>query len=95
LYRGLDDTEGTNILDTELIDEIHGCSDLLAWFGYVPSFHDAEVLSLDLIRQGAKGHLRVHRFQALRKDDKISFDKKKREEAVKMSGSGGAENADK
>ena len=29
-----------------------GASDLVAWFGYWPSFHDAEVLSIHLNRSG-------------------------------------------
>ena len=31
---------------------ISGASDLVAWFGYWPSFHDAEVLSIHLNRSG-------------------------------------------
>lgn len=38
---------------------VPGGSDLLAWFGQVPSFHDAEILSLYLCRRG-QSTLRVH-----------------------------------
>jgi immunity protein 50 of polymorphic toxin system len=31
---------------------VPGTSDLVAWFGYWPSFHDAEVLSIHLNRSG-------------------------------------------
>lgn len=33
-------------------ESIHGGSDLLKWFGRVPSFHDAEILSLALDHAG-------------------------------------------
>ena len=39
--------------------EVPGGADLLRWFGRVPSFHDAEVLSLDLRRRGQSA-LRLH-----------------------------------
>jgi hypothetical protein len=32
--------------------EIPGAADVLAWFGYWPTFHDAEVLSIALNRSG-------------------------------------------
>ena len=38
---------------------IHGGSDLIAWFGYVPDFHDAEIVELSLHRR-APSILRVH-----------------------------------
>ena len=34
------------------IAQIPGASDLLSWFGYWPTFHDAEVVSIHLNRSG-------------------------------------------
>jgi hypothetical protein len=42
-----------------IYDEVPGGPELLRWFGRVPSFHDAEIISLDLRRSG-KSFLRVH-----------------------------------
>ena len=39
--------------------EVPGGVDLLRWFGRVPSFHDAEILDLNLRRRG-KSTLRLH-----------------------------------
>jgi hypothetical protein len=33
-------------------EDVLGASDLVSWFGYWPSFHDAEVLSIHLNRSG-------------------------------------------
>ena len=33
-------------------EQIPGSADLIAWFGFWPSFHDAEVLSIHLNRRG-------------------------------------------
>ncbi len=35
-----------------IYDQIPGGQALLDWFGYVPSFHDAEIVGLDLRRTG-------------------------------------------
>lgn len=43
--------------------EVPGGPELLRWFGEVPSFHDAEIISLDLRRWG-QSTLRVHGFVA-------------------------------
>jgi hypothetical protein len=45
-----------------LTSEIPGASDLIAWFGYWPSFHDAEVTSIELSRSGAS-HVAIHAFE--------------------------------
>jgi hypothetical protein len=34
----------------EIIDEVPGTAEFIKWFGYWPSFHDAEVLDLKLCR---------------------------------------------
>lgn len=47
-------TNPSNIYHT-----VQGGSDLLTWFGQVPSFHDAEILSLHLCRKG-QSILRLH-----------------------------------
>jgi hypothetical protein len=39
--------------------DVTGGDELLAWFGEVPSFHDAEILSLSLQRTGAS-ELKIH-----------------------------------
>lgn len=39
--------------------EVPGGAELLRWFGGVPNFHDAEILSLDLCRKG-QSTLRLH-----------------------------------
>jgi len=42
-----------------IYDEVPGGAELVRWFGRVPSFHDAEIISLDLRRSG-KSFLRIH-----------------------------------
>jgi hypothetical protein len=42
-----------------IYNEVPGGPELLSWFGRVPSFHDAEIINLDLRRSG-KSFLRVH-----------------------------------
>lgn len=42
--------------------QLPGLEDLVAWFGYFPTFHDAEVLSVSLDRTGAS-RIAVHTFQ--------------------------------
>jgi hypothetical protein len=46
----------------EVTDEVPGTAELIKWFGYWPSFHDAEVLDLKLDRTGGST-LRVHTFE--------------------------------
>jgi immunity protein 50 of polymorphic toxin system len=46
----------------ELVHSILGAQQLFDWFGYWPSFHDAEVLSIELNRTGTS-KLRVHTFR--------------------------------
>lgn len=42
-----------------IYDTIPGGPALLAWFGEVPTFHDAEIISLSLNRQG-RSELKIH-----------------------------------
>ncbi len=46
----------------EVIDEVPGTSELVKWFGYWPSFHDAEVLDFKLRRTGSSA-VRVHTWE--------------------------------
>jgi hypothetical protein len=45
--------------DTPIYDSVPGGAALLRWFGEVPTFHDAEILSLRLRRKG-HSELRLH-----------------------------------
>jgi hypothetical protein len=45
--------------ETAIYDAVSGGADLVRWFGQVPSFHDAEILSLHLRRKG-QSVLRLH-----------------------------------
>jgi Immunity protein 50 len=45
--------------DTNIYDAVPGGEALVKWFGRVPTFHDAEILSLDLRRKG-RSALRLH-----------------------------------
>ena len=49
----------TNEKDTAIYDAVPGGAKLVRWFGRVPSFHDAEILSLCLRRKGLS-ILRLH-----------------------------------
>ena len=52
------------------IGEIEGAAELEEWFGYWPSFHDAEIVSLHLNRRGSSS-LRVHTWEMTKEiDDK-------------------------
>lgn len=51
-------------MSAAIVGGIPGGPELLQWFaGRMPSFHDAEVLSLALDRDAASAILRVHAFQ--------------------------------
>jgi hypothetical protein len=45
--------------ERSIYDSVPGGADLVRWFGEVPSFHDAEILGLDLRREG-QSFLRLH-----------------------------------
>ena len=51
-----------------LYAEIPGGSDLIAWFGHVPSFHDAEIVQLSLHRR-APSILSIHAWNMTREVD--------------------------
>lgn len=54
------------------ISEIDGVAELQEWFGYWPSFHDAEVLGLHLNRKGSSS-LRVHTWEMTKEIDEKGY----------------------
>jgi hypothetical protein len=54
------------------IKDIHGASELRDWFGYWPSFHDAEVISLHLNRTGSSS-LRVYTWEMTKEVDEKGY----------------------
>lgn len=54
------------------IKEIPGAAELHAWFGYWPSFHDAEITSLHLHRKGPSS-LRVHTWETTKEVDEKGY----------------------
>jgi hypothetical protein len=46
-------------MEEQIYDAVVGGTELVQWFGRVPSFHDAEILSLCLHRRG-ESFLRLH-----------------------------------
>jgi hypothetical protein len=70
LYARLQAESGTGVesplqvTNAELLREVPGGPELLAWFGErVPSFHDAEVLTLALDREGPCCTIRIYTFE--------------------------------
>jgi immunity protein 50 of polymorphic toxin system len=58
-----------------LADELHaivGARELHEWFGYWPTFHDAEILSLHLNRHGTSSLL-IHTWEMTKKVDERGF----------------------
>lgn len=54
----------TGGIDHDLLKEIPGGLDLIAWFdGHVPSFHDAEIVELVLDRIESRCRLKIHVFR--------------------------------
>lgn len=60
-------------MDSALLNRVPGGSDLIAWFGYAPRFHDAEVLSLALDREGPTCTLRIHVFEMTSEVDERGY----------------------
>jgi len=54
------------------ISEIHGAAELQEWFGYWPSFHDAEIVGLHLNRKGSSS-LRVHTWEMTKEIDEKGY----------------------
>lgn len=53
-------------------DAVRGAAELNAWFGYWPTFHDAEVLSVALERNAAS-RLRVHTWHMTNQVDERGY----------------------
>ena len=49
-----------------------GAAELIKWFGYWPSFHDAEVTSIELVRSGSS-RVSVHAWEITREVDTEDF----------------------
>jgi Immunity protein 50 len=56
----------------EMPEGVGGAAELEAWFGYWPTFHDAEVLSVALERKGAS-RLRVHSWHMTNQVDERGY----------------------
>lgn len=56
----------------EVTGEVIGASELMKWFGYWPSFHDAEVLDVELHRTG-DSTVRIHTFEMTNDVDTQGF----------------------
>jgi immunity protein 50 of polymorphic toxin system len=54
------------------IKDIQGASEFHDWFGYWPSFHDAEAISLHLNRMGSSS-LRIHTWQMTKEMDEKGY----------------------
>jgi len=54
------------------IGEIPGAAELREWFGYWPSFHDAEIVGLNLNRKGSSS-LRVHTWEMTKEIDEKGY----------------------
>jgi len=73
----------------EVLSEIPGGPDLLAWFGgRLPSFHDGEILSLELDRKGATCRIRVHTWEMTREVDEAGYYKNVKDVMVSFELSG-------
>ena len=56
----------------EIITLIPGAAELYSWFGYWPSFHDAEIVSLTLNRSGVS-KLQLYTYHMSAKTDAEGF----------------------
>jgi hypothetical protein len=61
-----------NANERKFLNDVAGASELEAWFGYWPTFHDAEVLSLTLERTGFS-RLRVHTWHMTNQVDERGY----------------------
>jgi hypothetical protein len=53
-------------------EPVPGASDLVSWFGYWPSFHDAEVLSIHLNRSG-ESSIAIHTWHRTNQVDEHGY----------------------
>jgi hypothetical protein len=56
----------------EFLNLVPGATELISWFGYWPSFHDAEIVSLTLNRSGVST-LQVYTWQMTKEIDDRGF----------------------
>jgi hypothetical protein len=56
----------------EFLNAVPGAAELFTWFGYWPSFHDAEIISLALNRSGTST-LRIHTWQMTSQTDERGY----------------------
>jgi len=54
------------------LQEIPGAAELHDWFGYWPTFHDAEIISLHLNRKGCS-NLHVHTWEMTKETDEKGY----------------------
>jgi Immunity protein 50 len=59
-------------LDEVIIQELSGAQEVIQWFGRWPSFHDAEVVSVVLNREGLS-EIRIHAFNMLGEVDERGY----------------------
>ena len=58
------------MVNEEILHGVSGGADLLAWFeGHVPSFHDAEILSVSLDRNGEVAKLAIRTWEMTSETD--------------------------
>jgi hypothetical protein len=67
----------------DLVPDAPGASEIVAWFGRWPSFHDAEVLTLHLVRRG-ESHLDLHTWGLGQLDGKTGRFQRERECVVRI-----------
>jgi hypothetical protein len=69
------------------VTEIQGAGELHDWFGYWPSFHDAEVIGLHLNRKGSSS-LRIHTWEMTKDvDEKGYYDLSTLDQTCGLAGS--------
>jgi hypothetical protein len=66
------------------LESVSGAQELFNWLGYWPSFHDAEVLSLNLNRKGVS-RLRIHTWEMTKEVDPQGFYKLVKHSIVEFS----------
>ena len=52
---------------------IPGWQDVVSWFGFEQTFHDSEVVSIDLRRDPEPSVMRIHAFRVTRKTDEKGY----------------------
>lgn len=62
------------MVNEEILHGVSGGADLLAWFdGHVPSFHDAEIISVSLDRNGTVANLAIHTWEMTTDIDEAGY----------------------